>query len=760
MDIRGQRRSKVLLGFFMVYSLNILIMKSLYYEISPSKIFILSLSIWFLCYAILDHNKYLKEMLMIFFSAIGFILLSLLPNNMIEIISYNDLNISYGIRFTIKAVKTPKNIEFILWAAKYMSGQTTDVPKNFDIILLIILFIIVSIIFANLIIKKKRPIYLILPIIFFIFQWFRYIEDISKLFNIYAVGFILYYISIVFNDKMNGLDKENASLKYYNYKALMFFGSIIVVVTIFTSNVIIDTLSTSTINDKISDIFPGIFKLRSEYKRAEQNKFVFGNTPYKPLGSRLGGSIIEKDMKVMRVKSNMPILYLRGRINNMYTGYNWYSDNNSFLKIPRELLEAEKIRLKEDVEIAEVTIYPDNILTSTVFSPYFPTKIESGRRKINYNSDMEMYFVRGFFRGIDGCYTIKSVLPINRNGEINIVDGRDIERERYLQLPDNLPKRISKLAIDLTRDYKSDYEKIKVLEKYLAENYDYSLTVSDIPEGQDFVDYFLFEDNKGYCTYYASSLAVMGRTIGIPTRYVEGFLLPEDKGEDGFYEVKAERAHAWVEAYVDNIGWINFEPTSPYHVEIVEEIEDDILEDEIMEKRDISGLRKEDLKRLMEEEDIPFGEGDYRYTPKDKMVNIRKLVPIFLFIIIVLRFFLLYYRNRRMFSKTDYRKYIIKNYYIIISLYSFIEELDFKRYSPLQFLNIIDKNFIEINESNDIIDIINRAFYSNETISQEDVCAIDEFRLQIEKRVIQRIGKITYLCHKYLLGNIYKAITL
>ncbi|WP_432662011.1 transglutaminase domain-containing protein [Wukongibacter baidiensis] len=757
MDIRGQRKSKVILGFFMVYPLNILIMKALYFEISLFKIFIMNLAIWLLSYGIIDHKKYFKEIRIIFFSTISFSLLSLLPNKMIEMFFYNNPNIADILKITSKWVKAPKNIEFALWAAKYMSGQTTERPDTFVVTLLIILFTIISIIFSILIIKKKRLIYFILPITFFILQWFRYTEGVSKLFNLYAAGLILYYISIVFNDKINKLDKENSSLKYYNYKSLMYFGSIMVIITIFTSNLIINTLSVSTINDKMSNIFPGIFELRSEYKRASQSKFSFGSTPYQPLGNRLGGSIVKKDMTVMRVKSSMPLLYLRGRVNNIYTGYSWYSDNSAFVKIRKSSPETEKIRFKKDSEIVDVTIYPDNILTSTVFSPYFPVEIEADKRKINYNSDLEMYFVRGFFRGVDGSYTIKSVLPLDRKGEVNIEDERSIERDKYLQLPDNLPKRISDLAMDLTKGYESDYEKIKALEKYLVENYTYSLTVSDIPEGKDFVDYFLFEDNKGYCTYYASSLAVMGRTLGIPTRYVQGFLLPEDTGEDGLYEVKAERAHAWVEAYIDNIGWINFEPTSPYHVEVEEkEIEKDLLEDEVSEKRDLSGQRKEDLKRLMEEEDMPFPEGDYRYTAKGEIANIRKLVPIVLLFIIALRFFLLYYRNKRIFSKTDHRKYIVKNYYIIISLYSFIEELDFEKYSPQQFLRIIDKNFIEIDVSNDIIDSINRAFYSNESISEDDVCAIDEFRVHFEKIVIQKIGKVSYLCYKYLLGNIYR----
>lgn len=760
MDIREQRKSKIIIGFFMVYSLNLLIMKALYYEISPFKIFIMNLSIWLLSYKIIDYNKYLKEMCGAVLSIASVFLLSLVPNKTIEMLFYKKPNLLDNLKNILKLIRTSKGMEFLLWSIKYMSGQTTDIPKNFDMILVIILFAIISIVFAILIIKRKRLIYFIIPVIFFILQWIRYIEDVSKLFNIYAGGLVLYYISLVFNDKVDKLDKEGSSFKYYNYKPFMYFASIMVIITIFISNSIINIISISTINDKISNIFPGVIELRSEYKRSENSKFVFGNTPYQPLGNRLGGSIVEKDMVVMKVKSSMPQLYLRGRVKNIYTGYSWYGDNSSFLKSSKGLLENGSIGFKGDIQRVEVTIYPDNILTSTVFSPYLPMEIEADRRKISYNSDFEVYFVRSFFKGTEGSYTIKSVLPINKNGEIAIVDEGSIEREKYLRLPESLPNRVSKLAMDLTKDYETDYEKIKALEKYLAENHSYSLTVSDIPEGKDFVDYFLFEDSKGYCTYYASSLAVMGRTLGIPTRYVEGFLLPGEKGKDGLYEVKAERAHAWVEAYVDNIGWVNFEPTSPYRVEIAqEELEEDLQKDEITEKQDLFSLRRENLKRLMEE-DIPFTEGHYSYTSKDRMVSVRKLIPIVLLIVIALRFFFLYYRNKRIFSKTDHRVYIIKNYYIILSLYSFIEELDFEKYSPLQFLGSIDKNLVEIDVSNDIIDSINRAFYSRENIAEKDVRAIDEFRVQIEKAVIQKIGKIAYLCHKYLLGNIYKVMTL
>jgi len=740
----------------MVYSLNLLMMKSLYYQKSPLIVFIISLSIWFFAYIAASYNKYIKKMGILFLSIIGFLTFSLLPSKVIETLFLNRPDILEASKNISRLIKGSKIIEFILWSVKYMFGYTTNTPENFDILLLVIIFAFISIIFSNLIIKKKKIIYFILPVVLFIFEWFRYIENISRLFNIYAAALIVYYISTIYEDKIRRIDKKNSSSKYYSHKAIIGFGCIMVIITIFTSNVIINTLSVTSFNDKMSNIFPSVFKLRSEYKRAGQSRFLFRNTPYQPLGNRLGGSITKSNKLIMRVSSNKPSLYLRGRVKNVYTGYSWYSDNGDFNKTRWSSSEIDGVDFKKDSDITEITVYPDNILTSTVFLPYFPVEIEANKRKVSYNEDLEMYFTRGFFKSEKGSYTIKSVLPRNENGEINIIDDREIDKDKYLQLPDSLPKRIWGLAATLTKDCENDYEKMKVLEKYLAENYTYSLSVSNIPETNDFVDYFLFEDRRGYCTYYASALAVMGRTIGIPTRYVEGFLLPREKGSDGRYEVKADRAHAWVEAYIEDIGWINFEPTSSYYAQAAEEeIEEAAIQSEILQKHDLADKRKRDLERMMEEEDIPFAEGSFEYTPKGKALELHKLIPVLLVIIITLRILYVYYRNKRAFSKVDYRRYVIKNYYTIISLYSFIEKLDFERYSPLQFFRIIDKNLVEIYVSDDIIDSVNRAFYSNENIDSKDTCAINEFRIHMEKVVTQKIGRIAYFYHKCLLGDIY-----
>ncbi|HXX60412.1 MAG TPA: transglutaminaseTgpA domain-containing protein [Candidatus Sulfotelmatobacter sp.] len=82
----------------------------------------------------------------------------------------------------------------------------------------------------------------------------------------------------------------------------------------------------------------------------------------------------------------------------------------------------------------------------------------------------------------------------------------------------------------------------------------------ECPSG-DIVDCFLVESHRvGYCEYFASSMVMMLRTLGIPARYVKGYL-PGEQLADGSFQVEASAAHAWAQVYFPGYGWIRFDPT-------------------------------------------------------------------------------------------------------------------------------------------------------------------------------------------------------
>ena len=130
---------------------------------------------------------------------------------------------------------------------------------------------------------------------------------------------------------------------------------------------------------------------------------------------------------------------------------------------------------------------------------------------------------------------------------------------RYVKLP-VLDPRIPRLAEQITAAAGTNYDKAAALESYLRTHFTYSLQLGrTVPH--DPLANFLFERKQGHCEYFASSMAVMLRTLGIPSRMVNGFRTGEFNDVTSQYLVRASNAHSWVEAYFPGHGWIAFDPT-------------------------------------------------------------------------------------------------------------------------------------------------------------------------------------------------------
>lgn len=129
----------------------------------------------------------------------------------------------------------------------------------------------------------------------------------------------------------------------------------------------------------------------------------------------------------------------------------------------------------------------------------------------------------------------------------------------YLQLP-RLDPRIPALARQITEHDGSNYEKARAIQDYLKTNFSYTL---QLPGGRqrDPLAYFLFQRKKGHCEYFASSMTVMLRTLGIPARVVNGFRGGEYNDLTGNYIIRQKDAHSWVEVYFPEFGWVTFDPT-------------------------------------------------------------------------------------------------------------------------------------------------------------------------------------------------------
>lgn len=131
-------------------------------------------------------------------------------------------------------------------------------------------------------------------------------------------------------------------------------------------------------------------------------------------------------------------------------------------------------------------------------------------------------------------------------------------QDTYLQLPGTLPNRVRQLALQITRDAPTPYDKATAIVKYLS-NIPYSTEIDPPPYNGDAVDYFLFVQRKGYSDYFSSAMAVLLRASGVPARLAAGYL--PGQLVDGKYVVRYADSHGWVEAYFPQYGWIPFEAT-------------------------------------------------------------------------------------------------------------------------------------------------------------------------------------------------------
>lgn len=185
--------------------------------------------------------------------------------------------------------------------------------------------------------------------------------------------------------------------------------------------------------------------------------------------------------------------------------------------------------------------------------------------------------LQGNFRQVtmDGggaVYDLDTDHPITRydaDSQLGEVDSDDLRlspntapagMEKYLELQPPPDGRIPKLAEEITSKAPSNYDKAVALEQYLSTHFGYTLELPHSPS-KDPVANFLFERKKGHCEYFASSMAVMLRSLHIPSRIITGFRGGEFNDLTGQYIVRASDAHSWVEAYFPGSGWISFDPT-------------------------------------------------------------------------------------------------------------------------------------------------------------------------------------------------------
>lgn len=275
----------------------------------------------------------------------------------------------------------------------------------------------------------------------------------------------------------------------------------------------------------------------------------------------------------MRVRATRP-QYWRAMAYDVYTGETWRLSEpdkvEDMLPNPSPIIYLSSIEptIAKKRELTQV-YYIEKNQTNLIFAAYKPVRVYFPIDLIMQDPYDSLRSPIEMVKGV--TYTVISTVPEFDTREIlKQDDKRDFfakyysrkRFDKYLQLPHSVTQRTIKLSKDITKNAKNDYQRALMINNYLKSRYKYDLKVDMFPENVDTVDYFLFDIKKGYCEHFASSMAVMLRSLKIPTRLVTGYAPGVFNPLTGFYEVKVSDAHAWVEVFIKNYGWVPFDPTS------------------------------------------------------------------------------------------------------------------------------------------------------------------------------------------------------
>jgi len=306
---------------------------------------------------------------------------------------------------------------------------------------------------------------------------------------------------------------------------------------------------------------------------------VYPNPFNKVLG--LAGPVYLSEAAIMDVQAPMG-RYWRAAVYDRYAGSGWINTDNEALNLKANdsSLALPEYELRQEITQTITTFLPGRTL---LFAASQPRRVNlEAWAVVNYvpplppDEDAESYLAEkeGVITPVSMLYSRYRLKQGQSYTVISSISGADEDSlraagedypiwilGRYLQLPLGLPPRVRYLAEEITRDHDNTYDKATALENYLRE-IEYNELIEAPPEGQDGVDYFLFDVREGYCDYYASAMAVMARVVAIPARVAAGYGQGEYNPDTEAYRVRENNAHAWVEIYFPRYGWVEFEPTA------------------------------------------------------------------------------------------------------------------------------------------------------------------------------------------------------
>ncbi|MFS0787821.1 transglutaminaseTgpA domain-containing protein [Shouchella sp. 1P09AA] len=311
--------------------------------------------------------------------------------------------------------------------------------------------------------------------------------------------------------------------------------------------------------------------------------FASGGTPIQRIGyseddSMLGGGFVQDDTPVFEATMEQGE-YWKGETKNVYTGSGWDlsvdETNEGHVSPPIQPDELEPVEREE--KEAQLQFYGEGEQRFNHF--FYPGELLSNEIENVHTEQVEPVVIhpvsnQATFLNGQAPPNQYELAYFEQTFQIAALKEDEegfsgLEMDAYTQLPEALPDRVQELAEEITATSETVYDQVRAIEQYLR-GPEFQYETEDVPvpsANQDYVDQFLFETQRGYCDNFSTAMAVMLRTLDIPTRWVKGFTegeLIESNEDNQSFLISNNNAHSWVEVYFPSAGWVSFEPTPSF----------------------------------------------------------------------------------------------------------------------------------------------------------------------------------------------------
>jgi transglutaminase-like putative cysteine protease len=276
------------------------------------------------------------------------------------------------------------------------------------------------------------------------------------------------------------------------------------------------------------------------------------------------------DQLVMLVRSPQAALW-RGQVYDTFDGTTWTESDTSTTTIGQDADRSFAIPPTADTDpFPQAFVDPVRIVTTfyvqaqqpnIVFAAFAPERVFFPAAQLVVGPGTSLRSPILLDRGL--VYSVVSTIPDLHPEGLRTAEGTLPSNvvARYTQLPADLPPRDVRLAERITAGASTTYDRVVAVQHWLRTHTVYDLNVPRDPPGVDAVDEFLFERRRGFCEHIASAMVVLLRAVGVPARFVTGFGPGERNALTGYFEVREDDAHAWVEVLYPGVGWVPYDPT-------------------------------------------------------------------------------------------------------------------------------------------------------------------------------------------------------